>query len=96
MCFVEDDEIKRSLAHEQPYRQWLEAGLVELAELPAREHIEYSHLSVLRRQQVFGYTHEELKLIVAPMAKMGAEPIGSMGTDTPLAVLSDRPRLLWR
>ena len=55
----------------------------------------YSHDSVLRRQQVFGYTHEELKIIVAPMAKAGAEPIGSMGTDTPIAVLSERPRLLF-
>ena len=55
----------------------------------------FSHQSVLRRQQVFGYTHEELKIIVAPMAKAGAEPIGSMGTDTPIAVLSERPRLLF-
>ena len=55
----------------------------------------FSHTSVLRRQQVFGYTHEELKIIVAPMAKRGAEPIGSMGTDTPIAVLSERPRLLF-
>ena len=92
---VEDEEIKRSLAQAQPYTEWLEAGLVELAELPDREHIEYSHSSVLRRQQVFGYTHEELKIIIAPMAKSGAEPIGSMGTDTPIAVLSDRPRLLF-
>ena len=50
---------------------------------------------MLRRQQVFGYTHEELKIIVAPMAKSGAEPIGSMGTDTPIAVLSERSRLLF-
>ena len=69
--------------------------MVELDELPEREHIVFSHPSVLRRQQVFGYTHEELKIIVAPMAKAGAEPIGSMGTDTPIAVLSERPRLLF-
>src|SRR5262249_13625329 len=55
----------------------------------------YSHGSVLRRQQVFGYTHEELKVLIAPMARTGAEPIGSMGTDTPIAVLSERPRLLF-
>ena len=55
----------------------------------------FSHDSVLRRQQLFGYTHEELKIIVAPMAPSGAEPLGSMGTDTPIAVLSDRPRLLF-
>jgi glutamate synthase (NADPH/NADH) large chain len=92
---VDDEEIKRSLAQAQPYQAWLDAGLVELAELPEREHVEYSHTAVLRRQQVFGYTHEELKIVVAPMAKTGAEPIGSMGTDTPIAVLSERPRLLF-
>jgi glutamate synthase (NADPH) large chain len=68
---------------------------VELPDLPAREHVVFSHDSVLRRQQVFGYTHEELKIIVAPMARAGYEPIGSMGTDTPIAVLSERPRLLF-
>src|SRR5690606_6845720 len=63
--------------------------------LPEREHVVYGHDSVLRRQQMFGYTHEELKVIVAPMARTGAEPIGSMGTDTPIAVLSKRPRMLF-
>jgi glutamate synthase (NADPH) large chain len=92
---VEDDEIKRTLATEHPYQQWLDAGLVQLADLTAREHVVFSHQSVLRRQQVFGYTHEELKIIVAPMAKSGAEPLGSMGTDTPIAVLSEKPRLLF-
>ena len=67
------------------------AGLVDLEDLPEREHVIYSHECVLRRQQVFGYTHEELKIILAPMAKTGAEPIGSMGTDTPIAVLSEPP-----
>ncbi len=92
---VGDDEIKAELAAEHPYEEWLEAGLVELPALPEREHVVYSHDSVLRRQQVFGYTHEELKVIVAPMARTGVEPIGSMGTDTPIAVLSERPRLLF-
>ena len=92
---VDDEEIKATLAAEHPYEEWLHAGVVELADLPEREHVVYSHESVLRRQQVFGYTHEELKIILAPMAKTGAEPIGSMGTDTPIAVLSDRPRLLF-
>jgi glutamate synthase (NADPH/NADH) large chain len=55
----------------------------------------YSHESVLRRQETFGYTHEELKLLVSPMARTGGEALGSMGTDTPVAVLSDRPRLLF-
>jgi glutamate synthase (NADPH/NADH) large chain len=92
---VDDEEIKRSLADAEPYRQWLDDGLVELDELPDREHVVFSHQSVRRRQQVFGYTHEELKVIIAPMARAGAEPIGSMGTDTPIAVLSERPRLLF-
>ena len=92
---IEDDEIKRTLAGAQPYAEWLDEGVVELDELPEREHVVFSHQSVLRRQQVFGYTHEELKIIVAPMAKVGGEPIGSMGTDTPIAVLSERPRLLF-
>ena len=92
---VEDDEIKRDLASAEPYGEWLEQGQVRLSELADREHVVFSHQSVLRRQQVFGYTHEELKVIIAPMAKSGAEPIGSMGTDTPIAVLSERPRLLF-
>jgi len=92
---VEDEEIKRSLAQAQPYQQWLDEGMVYLTELPDREHVVFSHQSVLRRQQVFGYTHEELKVVIAPMAKAAQEPIGSMGTDTPIAVLSERPRLLF-
>ncbi len=92
---VEDEEVKRGLAQAQSYQQWLDDGLVELDELPEREHIVFSRQSVLRRQQMFGYTHEELKIIIGPMAKAGAEPIGSMGTDTPIAVLSERSRLLF-
>ena len=84
---VSDDEIKAELAAERPYDDWLHAGLIDLADLPAREHIVYTHDSVLRRQQTFGYTEEELRLLVAPMSRTGAEPIGSMGTDTPVAVL---------
>ncbi|MEK7410377.1 MAG: glutamate synthase large subunit, partial [Actinomycetota bacterium] len=92
---ISDTEIKTELARAEPYAQWLDSGLVELDDLPEREHVVFSHDSVLRRQQVFGYTHEELKIILAPMAKMGTEPLGSMGTDTPIAVLSTRPRLLF-
>ena len=92
---VDDEEIKAELAAEHPYEDWLHAGIVHLGRLPGREHVVYSHESVRRRQQVFGYTHEELKIIIAPMAKAGYEPIGSMGTDTPIAVLSERPRLLF-
>ncbi|MFG2832136.1 glutamate synthase large subunit [Streptomyces sp. NPDC048434] len=92
---IEDDEIKAQLAAEQPYQEWLESGLIELADLPEREHIVHTHASVTRRQQTFGYTEEELRVILAPMAKAGAEPIGSMGTDSPIAALSERPRLLF-
>jgi glutamate synthase (NADPH/NADH) large chain len=92
---VDDDELKSELAAEHPYADWLHAGLMDLETLPEREHIAYSHESVLRRQQTFGYTEEELRVLLAPMARAGAEPIGSMGTDTPIAVLSDRPRLLF-
>ncbi|MGC3861518.1 glutamate synthase large subunit [Micromonospora chersina] len=92
---VSDDEIKTELAAARPYGEWLHAGLIGLDELPPREHIVYTHDSVRRRQQTFGYTEEELKILLAPMARGGAEPIGSMGTDTPIAPLSTRPRLLY-
>ncbi|HEY0871167.1 MAG TPA: glutamate synthase large subunit [Acidothermaceae bacterium] len=92
---VDDAEIKAQLAVEQPYDDWLHAGLLKLPQLPDREHIIYSHESVLRRQQTFGYTEEELRILLAPMARAGAEPIGSMGNDSPLAALSVRPRLLF-
>ncbi|MFJ5225971.1 glutamate synthase large subunit [Streptomyces sp. NPDC088400] len=92
---IEDDEIKASLAAEQPYQEWLEAGEIELEDLPEREHIVHTHASVTRRQQTFGYTEEELRVLLAPMARAGAEPIGSMGTDSPIAALSSRPRLLF-
>ena len=92
---VSDDEIKAELAAEKPYADWLHAGLIDLADLPAREHTVYTHESVQRRQQTFGYTEEELKILLAPMARTGAEPLGSMGTDTPISPLSTRPRLLY-
>ncbi|HEU5266445.1 MAG TPA: glutamate synthase central domain-containing protein, partial [Jatrophihabitans sp.] len=90
-----DDDVKAELAAEHPYDEWLHAGLIHLDELPQREHIVFSHESVTRRQQIFGYTEEELRILITPMAKTGAEPIGSMGTDTPLAALSKRPRMLF-
>ncbi|HEV7823514.1 MAG TPA: glutamate synthase large subunit [Mycobacteriales bacterium] len=92
---IGDDEIKDGLAAERPYSDWLHAGLMHLDTLPDREHVTYGHESVLRRQQTFGYTEEELRIILSPMAGQGIEPIGSMGTDTPIAVLSERPRLLF-
>jgi len=92
---IEDDEIKSELASEHEYGEWLHAGLMQLQDLPDREHIVHTHASVTRRQQIFGYTEEEKRVLLAPMAKTGGEPLGSMGTDTPIAALSDRPRLLF-
>src|SRR5881397_647351 len=92
---VDDEELKAELAADNPYADWLHAGLMNLADLPEREHVVYTHESVLRRQQTFGFTEEELRILLTPMARTGAEPIGSMGTDTPVAVLSSRPRLLF-
>ncbi|CAM3501537.1 glutamate synthase large subunit [Kibdelosporangium persicum] len=92
---VGDDEIKSELANQLPYDEWLHAGLLQLSDLPNREHVVQTHESVLRRQLTFGYTEEELKILLTPMAVKGAEPIGSMGTDTPPAAMSKRPRLLY-
>jgi glutamate synthase (NADPH/NADH) large chain len=92
---VADDEVKDGLARQLPYEGWMHAGLLQIADLPDRDHIVQSHASVLRRQLSFGYTEEELKVLLTPMAANGAEPIGSMGTDTPPAVLSKRSRQLY-
>jgi glutamate synthase (NADPH) large chain len=92
---IEDDEIKASLAAEHPYTEWLDKGLVRFEELPTREREIPTHDTLVKRQQTFGYTEEELRILLAPMARVGAEPIGSMGTDTPIAALSEKPRLLF-
>ena len=92
---IENDEIKARLAAEQPYEDWLYSGLVRFEDLPDLEHIVHTHASVTRRQQVFGYTEEELRILIAPIARTGAEALGSMGTDTPIAGISDRPRLIF-
>ncbi|MCI9887601.1 glutamate synthase large subunit [Micrococcales bacterium 31B] len=92
---IGDQEIKRGLASELPYGQWLESQQVRLSDLPDREHIMHTRASVVRRQQTFGYTEEELRVLLAPLAQNGAEPLGAMGTDTPIAVLSERPRLIF-
>ena len=92
---IEDEEVKSQLAGEHPYDEWLHAGLIHLDDVPEREHIVHTHASVTRRQQVFGYTEEELRVILTPMANTGGEPLGSMGTDTPIAALSAKPRLLF-
>src|SRR5437762_9599064 len=92
---IADEEIKAQLAAEKPYGAWLRENLVRLEDLPAQPVAEADHESVLTRQIAFGYTHEDVRLLLAPMAKNGEEPLGSMGTDTALAVLSDKPRPLY-
>ena len=92
---ISDEEIKTELAAEHPYAQWLEAEQFHLDDLPQGPYIRMPHHRVVLRQQAFGYTYEELNLLVAPMARTGVEALGSMGTDTPIAVLSARPRMLF-
>src|SRR6266436_2314305 len=86
---VSDDEVKRELAAAHPYGRWLADHLVDIEDLPAAPHLPPpSHERIVQRQQLFGYTQEDLAILLAPMATNGDEPIGSMGTDTALAVLS--------
>ncbi|MFT8395784.1 glutamate synthase large subunit [Propionibacterium sp.] len=92
---VDDQQVKDYLAAEHPYGEWLKEGLVDISDLPERTHIVHSHFSVTRRQEIFGYTHEQLRRIIAPMANTGKDVLGSMGNDTPLAVLSNRPKNLF-
>jgi glutamate synthase (NADPH/NADH) large chain len=92
---IEDGEVKTALAAEHPYAEWLHAGMIHLRNLPERIRELPDSRVLLVQQQQFGYTEEDLRVLLAPMARTGAEPLGSMGTDTPIAVLSDRPRLLY-
>jgi glutamate synthase (NADPH/NADH) large chain len=92
---IEDEQVKSEVAALKPWGQWLESSMINLRDLPEREHIRYSSASVNRRQRVFGYTEEDLREFIAPMARAGQEPIGAMGTDTPIAAISDRPRVLF-
>ncbi|MEQ1759869.1 MAG: glutamate synthase large subunit, partial [Vicinamibacterales bacterium] len=92
---VGDDELKQELAAAHPYQEWLDRHLVDIDSLPPAPAEHPAHEAVFKRQQAFGYTQEDLRVLIAPMASTGEEPIGSMGTDTALAVLSDKPRLLF-
>ncbi|MBV9853343.1 MAG: glutamate synthase subunit alpha [Streptosporangiaceae bacterium] len=99
---VEDEEVKAGFSAEHPYEDWLHAGVVHLDDLPDRPRQSASGSApvpsgggLVALQRTHGYTEEEVRVILAPMARAGAEPIGSMGTDTPVAVLSDRPRLVF-
>ena len=92
---IEDDELKAQLAHAAPWGQWVRDGRIELESLPEREHIIATPASLLRRQRTFGYTEEEIRVLLTPMGATGTEPLGAMGSDTPIAAISERPRLLF-
>ncbi len=93
---ITDEEIKKQLAARQPYAEWLKENQITLDHLPSPTHVLPSnHETILMRQRAFGYTDEDLKIILSPSALAGEEPIGSMGIDTPLACLSDKPQLLF-
>ena len=93
---VPDVEIKEQLASQHPYGEWLQANLVPLGSLPAAPaESRCESVALIQRQQAMGYSYEDLRVILEPMARDGVQPLGSMGTDTPLAVLSDRPQLLY-
>lgn len=96
---VEDEELKEKLSKDKPYREWLDNNLLPLNEIEAAsdEHDEESadHEKVLIRQRAFGYTFEDLRVLIGPMANNAVEPVGSMGKDTPIAILSSKPRLLY-
>ncbi|MGB3608080.1 MAG: glutamate synthase large subunit [Psychroserpens sp.] len=93
---VNDEEIKADIASRHPYRKWLDENLVHLRDISAKEgHIPYDEIDLKTREIVFGYTEEDLNTIIRPMAQLGKEPIGSMGSDTPIAILSERPQLIY-
>ncbi len=93
---VDDEELKGELAAAHPYGDWVRQHLVDIEDLPGAPELHVpDHSTVVRRQQAFGYTHEDVRVLLAPMAQNGEEALGSMGTDTALAVLSNRPRLLY-
>ena len=93
---VADDELKQKIAREQPYRAWLDENLIRLADVPDPGVVAApGHDTVTQRQLAFGYTYEDLRILMLPMARDGNEAVGSMGTDTPLAVLSNKSQLLY-
>ena len=94
---IDDEEVKADMVKRNPYRQWLTQYRISLDELPEPFNVpQPDHPTIRQRQQAFGYTIEELKMVLIPMAVNGEEPTSSMGTDTPLAVLSQRPQLLFK
>jgi glutamate synthase (NADPH/NADH) large chain len=93
---ISDDEVKKQLAARQPYAQWVRENQITLDHLPSPRHVQPTdHETIVMRQRAFGYTDEDLKIILQPAALKAEEPVGSMGIDTPLACLSDKPQLLF-
>jgi len=93
---IDDSQIKRELVARRPWKLWIDDNLVEMEDLPESKNVKQpDHETLLVRQHAFGYTVEDLKMLLTPMAVAGQEPVGSMGADTPLACLSDRPQLLY-
>src|SRR5262249_43375910 len=93
---VADEELKEKIAREQPYRAWLDNNLIKLADVPDPGMLpQTDHDTVVQRQLAFGYTFEDLRILMLPMARDGTEALASMGTDTPLAVLSNKPQSLF-
>jgi glutamate synthase (ferredoxin) len=93
---IADEEIKHKIVTEHPYRKWIDENMLPISDIPEVANLpEPDHKTVLQRQQAFGYTFEDLRLLMVPMARDGVEAVGSMGTDTPIAVLSDKPQLLY-
>ena len=94
---ISDEELKQQIATEHAYQDWLDANLVHFEDLPDLDDPQpaYDHAASLQRLQAFGYSFEDLRINIGPMAVNGIQPVGSMGTDTPLAVLSDKPQLLY-
>src|ERR1039458_10599632 len=93
---IPDEELKATLARSHPYKKWLSRTQIVLEDLPATAtQAPISNLALLDRQQTFGYTQEDLKLLMSPMATTGEEAVGSMGNDTPISALSDKPKPLF-
>ena len=93
---INDEEIKEDIVSKHPYKKWLDKNLVHLADIPAKKGpIKHKEETLQKRQIVFGYTEEDLRVIIQPMAQLGKEPIGSMGNDSPIAILSERPQLIY-
>ena len=93
---VNDEEVKEDIVSQRPYKKWLDKNLVHLRDIPAKKGpIQHEEDDLIKRQVVFGYTEEDLRVIIQPMAQAGKEPIGSMGNDAPIAILSERPQLIY-